>query len=307
MSTTTITRPVSVDELRRAWQAVQDGQFRLTRPSHRLPEPARVSSQPARGPVWVPETPVVPVLGCHGHAGATTLAVALATAAAPARVVECAGVSMTGLAAAATAELGVSASGWRLGRRDEVWIARPEAAYRDLGTIPVPDPSAPGAPPVRLTVLDVGWDLAHVLGSDGWVNATLTSAAGLVLTATASVPGLRRLERTLTLLAERHVLVAVLGPPPRRWPRHVRATTGPLTRAVLDADRVVAVPVDRHLSSRGLDSADLPGSLLAAAESLLDRLPVSEPRGAAADPPPAISESTDCDPTEIHCDEGRPR
>ena len=98
---------VSVDELKAAWIAVQAGRFRTgtgaTTDLH----------QPASPPVdnrWEPGQgeQVLPVIGCAGSCGATTISLALAGAAAmPARVVECSSVTASGLAAASTAELGL--------------------------------------------------------------------------------------------------------------------------------------------------------------------------------------------------------
>ena len=80
---------VSVAELRRAWQAVQDGRFRpgsTDLPRRRMH--ARQAGAGAGAP-WNPGVPVLPVLGCHGSAGATTVAAAVATALElPVRVVE---------------------------------------------------------------------------------------------------------------------------------------------------------------------------------------------------------------------------
>lgn len=120
-------RPVSVDELARAWHAIQDGQFRRRPDRQQPPRPA----PPGRttGHRWTPTGTVLPVLGCVGQAGASTLAMAIATAAAPARVIECCSATATGLAAAATAELGTSERGWSLGRREQVWIARTTRAH----------------------------------------------------------------------------------------------------------------------------------------------------------------------------------
>ena len=104
-------RPVGVDELRRAWLAVQAGDFRRPHPKQRAVAPA----SPAASVEWTPASDelVIPVVGAAGSCGATTVALALATAAkGRARVVECASASLSGLAAASTAELGADDHGW---------------------------------------------------------------------------------------------------------------------------------------------------------------------------------------------------
>jgi len=109
MTTQFAPRPVGVDELRRAWHAVQAGEFRATGASESTRRrPPRPDSTHPRS-VWTPPAGqrVLPVVGCAGSCGATMLAVALESAAeGSARVVECASATATGLAAASTAELG---------------------------------------------------------------------------------------------------------------------------------------------------------------------------------------------------------
>ena len=72
MSETTVTRPVGVDELRRAWHALQEGQFRTRAPRPPQAPSARRPEVPASA--WKPTEPVLPVIGCVGKAGATTAA-----------------------------------------------------------------------------------------------------------------------------------------------------------------------------------------------------------------------------------------
>ena len=87
---------ISMDELKRAVHALQTGRFRT---------PA-TSTFNLRF-VEAPTGDVIGVAGCMGQAGCTTIAVAIATAAATtARVVECCPAGMSGLVAAAESELG---------------------------------------------------------------------------------------------------------------------------------------------------------------------------------------------------------
>lgn len=257
------TRPVSIEELRGAWRALQAGAFR------RHPgTPSRAGCRvPAPGLRWAPTEPVVPVLGCHGHAGASTISVAIATAAAPSRVLECGAGLSWGLAGAVTAELGENAAGWRSGRRESVWIDR--APRRALGAEMLPLPAAPPAR-VNLTVLDAGWALPHLAGAGGWVTEHVNTATVVVVVTTANLPGLRALEETIAAVGAPRVVAAVLGPPRRRWPRELATALGARTRAVEDAGRLVSVPHEKTLALRGVDETDLLAGLLKAGRALLE-------------------------------------
>ncbi len=263
---TIATRAVGVDELQRAWHAVQEGQFVAPRLAASGAVPLPTEPAVADDRYWRPGEGVLPVVGCLPQAGATSLALAIATHAAPARVIECSSPTASGLVGAATAELGTTSSGWTVGRRDQVHLARPSASYLRTGELPFPDDAAIGT---VLSVLDVGWNLEQVLASRGWVGATLDAASPVVFVGTATVPGLRRLETALTLLAPSHAVVAVRGPDPRRWPRELTAAIGPATKDQRRTGRWVAVPHDRRLAFRGVDSAPLPPALLTAARDVL--------------------------------------
>lgn len=265
--TQTATRPVTIGELQRAWRAVQDGRFR----SH--------SSGPGSGQVetgaaaaagrWEPGEWVLPVLGCHPQAGASTLAVAIATAAAPARVLECASASATGLAMAATAELGSSPGGWRLGRRGHVGLARAGEILDAPTKVPLPELPVDR---IGLSVLDVGWELGQVMATPTWVRATVTEASHVIVATTATAPGLRRLEIALDILAPADPVVAVLGAPLRRWPRPLQRSLGPKATQARDAGRLHAIPHDRSLAERGLTGEPIPTAVFRAAEALLEQL-----------------------------------
>ena len=71
--------PPTLPELQAAVRALRAGQFR---------QPAAADTDAWRARVG---DRVVPVLGADGHCGATTVALALATVLAPARLVDCAG------------------------------------------------------------------------------------------------------------------------------------------------------------------------------------------------------------------------
>lgn len=266
MTAPTIPRLVGVDELRRAWLAVQAGDFR---PRLALSSrPASRRDAPASGAVWTPAPGerVVPVVGSAGSCGATTVALAIVTSVeGPARVVECASVSATGLAAASTAELGSDDRVWTRGSRDHVLLDR--AANSQGQSRDIPPPSAIQAP--MLTVVDVAQSIEQVLAFDSWVARLLTQSPRLVVVGRATVPGLRRLESCLNLLDADRTVVALLGPPLRRWPREVIHSTGTLTAALLADGRFVEVPEDRILAVRGITPAPLPAPLIAAGAALL--------------------------------------
>ncbi len=215
---------------------------------------------------WDAEEPVLPVVGCVGSAGASTTALAVATAAGHARVLECSTVTTSGLASAATAELGSTPAGWALGRREGVLVARTTEAFASPADLPLPDLADP---PVSLTVLDVGWELNHALTSRGWLTRALEAAPHVVAVSTATIPGMRRLEAALAMLGPARVVVAVVGPPLRRWPRGVEPSMGSLARAAADRGDLVQIPTDRGLAGRGVDSTPLPAPLLAAAATIL--------------------------------------
>lgn len=170
--TATATRSVGVDELRRAWLAVQDGRFRATRTTAR-------EAHPDDRQAWRPAEVVLPIVGSVPQAGATTLALAVATVAAPARVVEYAMPTASGLAAAATAELGSTDAGWTVGRRDQVHLARAGGHHSAVNELPPPDAAPDGT---SLTVLDVGDHLGRLGGSSAvWLSASLNAAPQVVL------------------------------------------------------------------------------------------------------------------------------
>lgn len=269
---TTTTRTVGVDELRRAWHAVQEGQFLDRRPMEHGGAPR--SSGPAFGDdrSWRPGEDVLPVVGCLPQAGATSLALAIATAASPARIIECSPPTASGLAAAANAELGRTSSGWNVGRRDRVRLTRPSEHHLSADKLPTPEDAPSG---IALTVLDVGWEIGHVLASGGWLSATVDAAPHVVVVGTATVPGLRRLEVALTLLGPTRAAAVVRGPDPRRWPRELAAAMGPVTRDRHRIRRLVVVPNDKRLALRGIDSTPLPPALLTVARDVLRQLGVA--------------------------------
>jgi hypothetical protein len=258
MTTVSTARPVSVDELRRAYHAVQAGAFR--RHHHGAPPPPVAA--------WTPESPVLTVVGASSGSGASTVALAVATAAGTSRLLECASTTAAGLTAAATAELGRDGAGWVLGSRGPVRIERVADTLHGPDQVPTPTTPTPGQR-CDLLVVDVAWELGVVTTSHGWLPALLHTPGPVVLTASATVPGLRRLQAALDLLHPTRPVVALGGPSGRSRPREVRAALGLLTRTGDLGERVVDIPVDARLRTCGVDSQPLPRSLLRAAEALL--------------------------------------
>ncbi len=243
---------VTVPELQRAWRAIQAGDF------------VEPSAEPV--PEWTPDGPVVPVLGVQGQCGASTLALAVATLLAPARVVECASGPVCGLTGASMRELGPCGQGWTRGLRDGVVIDR--STEIRLGATEVPPPADLDRP-AGWTVIDVGWDPTHVLAGTSWLSALVLRSSVIVVVAEMSVPGLRRLENTLSLLPDATAVAAVVGLPVKRWPKQVSGSAGVLVRQLIDADRLVSVPVVGSLRLTGLTPEPLPAQLLSAAEQIV--------------------------------------
>jgi hypothetical protein len=291
---------VSVDELKRAWVAVQEGQFRR-RPTAgpHAPGTARLVTDLASsdlasrttieesGHVWTPEPfeQVLPVVGCAGSAGTTTVAFAVAlTAGISARLVECSSMTASGLAAASNAELGLHKSGWRQGERDQVLLERASEVLVRVDEVPMPTPgSSTGSAPAdaTLTVLDIGWELGHLLATPCWLNETVRKAHTVIAVAPATVPGLRRLEGALELLGADRTIAAVLGPRFKKWPKGVAHSAGLNTRRLLELERFVEIGRDPALAVTGLDSAALPAQLLQAAGQLLARTHITAARKAS--------------------------
>ena len=144
MTTVTNARPVAVDELKRAYLAVQAGTFRRHR--HGTPPTA----------AWTPASPVLAVVGASSGSGASTVALALATAAGTTRLLECASTAAAGLTAAATAELGRDGAGWILGTRGPVRIERVADTLHGPHEVPHPTPGERVRPARRRRRLGAG-------------------------------------------------------------------------------------------------------------------------------------------------------
>ena len=267
-TTRTTDRPVTVAELKRTWRALQSDSPHEQAYAAGLAPTASWRSQRSR---------VIAVVGCGGGVGASTTALTLADATdARCRLIECAPPAASGLAGASTAELGDTGGGWRRGSRDRVLIDRVSHGALTPGDLPLPPESD-----LNLSVVDVARPAEAVLATECWLREVLVGGEPLLLVATATVPGLRRLETTLALLADHrdvsHCVVAVLGPRLARWPGAVRHCTGPRTNALEGTGRLVAIPCDRRLAITGPDTAPLPSAVVAAAATALSLLPATNP------------------------------
>jgi hypothetical protein len=259
--TASVAPVVSVEDLRRAYRAALAGEFR--HPNHRTPIPADPGS-----PGWDPGSAeqVVLVVGACGGAGASTVALGLATCAGDARLVECCTVSASGLAGASTAEMGVTSHGWVQGTRNTVLIERRSDRVPSLATMPAPAPTDR-----RLTVVDCPADVDVLLTTSGWLGELARTVASVVVVSRPSGPGLRRLEAAVGLLGAARVHGVLVGAP-RRWPRQLDHYLGPLCRQLRAGSRLVLVPHDSRLALEGLTPDSLPASLLAAISPVFEGL-----------------------------------
>lgn len=208
---------------------------------------------------------VVLVCGCAGSCGATTVALALATVAGRARVVETSGQAASGLAYAAGAELGAAGQGWLRGSRNDVLVERRGDDTRSPEQLPTPAHSD-----MPFTVVDSAWDIATLLRSPGWLGYLARTAESVVLVTRATVPGLRRLEASVAVVGEGRAITATVGA--RRWPRQVEQSLGSVIHRLRAAGRVVRVPEVPALAVSGLTPDPLPPALIRSAKALLTLL-----------------------------------
>ena len=276
MSTQTSSRPVGVDELKRAWDAVNAGEFRAG-------AGAGAGAGTGKGPRgrgtaaagdWSPAAGehTIAVFGCAGSVGASTIALAAGlAAAAPVRVIECCSVTASGLAAASTAELGLHPTDWRQGKRDHVLLERASEVLAGVDEVPLPTEAQNET---QLTILDIGWEAGQLLATDCWLAEAVRAADQIVLVTTATVPGMRRAGVAMDLLAgywqPEQIALAVRGPRRKKWPRGLEHAGGHAVRRALDADRCVEIPEDRELAVKGLDSRPVPAPLISASRQLLE-------------------------------------
>ncbi|CAI9418203.1 hypothetical protein [Nocardioides sp. T2.26MG-1] len=270
MSTQTSSRPVGVDELKRAWQALNAGEFRTGPGGGKGPRGRGTAAEDDWTPADGEHT--IAVIGSAGSVGASTVALATGlAAAAPVRVIECCSVTASGLAAASTAELGLHPTDWRQGKRDHVLLERASEVLAGVDEVPLPTDAEHDT---QLTILDIGWEAGQLLATDCWLAEAVRTANQVVLVSTATVPGMRRAGVVMDLLAghwqPEQITLAIRGPRRKKWPRGLEHAGGPAVRRALDADRCVEIPEDRDLAVNGLDSRPVPAPLISAARQLLE-------------------------------------
>lgn len=207
----------------------------------------------------------IAVLGAHGGAGTSTVALAVADAAAAqgcgVHLVGCSPPAHCGLLAVTSTELGVDPGGhWRSGRRGpRITVDR----LTGTGSGAAPWPASPARGPGELlTVVDLEPDAGRHVSS-------VAGAVAVLVVCRVSVPGVRHAERLLEAVGPsgRPVLVAAVGP--SGWPGVVVGSSGPLLRGLREAGRVVHVPVDRRLDSTGPTGAALPRQVGVAGRAVL--------------------------------------
>lgn len=252
-----MTMPVSVDELQRAWTALESGQFRSSS-SHRRDQFR----------AWSPSEDVIAVVGATGRVGASTTALAMAESVSRStRVVECAPMHASGLAFATTAELGETGATWRGGTRGRVLLERTAREHSRIEDITVPSETGR-----ELTILDVGWDPVGILGTNTWLADSLATVP-LVVVTVATGPGVRALDQVLhRTVRPVDTWCVVIGPSVRRWSKPVhRAVTGRVNQAIATG-RLVTVPSEPALGLSGLTAEPIPGRVLAACAHLVDQM-----------------------------------
>jgi hypothetical protein len=269
VSTQAPSRPVGVDELKRAWHALNAGEFRTRAGAGKGPRGRGAAAEDNWSPVHGEHT--IAVLGSAGSVGASTVALATGlAAAAPVRVIECCSITTSGLAAASTAELGLHPRDWRQGKRDHVLLERASEVLAGVDEVP---PPIEAQSETQLTILDVGWEAGQLLATDCWLAGAVRAADQIVLVTTATVPGMRRAGVAMDLLSPwqpEQIALAVRGPRRKKWPRGLEHAGGPAVRRALVAERCVEIPEDRELAVNGLDSRPVPTPLISAARRLLE-------------------------------------
>ncbi len=223
-------------------------------------------------PAWVV------VVAAHAGAGATSVAVmvadAVAAAGRAAHLIDTSRPSRSGLVGVASRELGQLEGGrWQRGTRDGVTVDRPTSDAPPTGWPELSTGTASGTGGV--TVLDLG------LAEAGPLSRLAAARCRTVLVARCTVPGVRAVERQLSVLSDGRLpgdgrtVVALLGP--GRWPGPVAASAGPVLRGLHGRGRVVTVPADRRLEATGLTSRPLPRPLIGAGRGLLAHLDQARP------------------------------
>ena len=207
--------------------------------------PAPLPTQPA--PAVGGRT--ITVMGDHPWAGASTVALAVATVASthgPVVLRDEHTRDRSGLLAVSHRDLGVRPDGALVGQRGPLEVHTASTA--------IPDHGGSG-----MAVRDAGVATGPITGDAGPV----------VLVCRAAIPGFQASEVALSRLAVQPYDVVLAAVGTRRVPGVVRGSAGPAVNALYAARRVVCVDHDRRLAVEGLDERPLPTSVLASARRIL--------------------------------------
>ena len=281
MSTQTPSRPAAVDELKRAWHAVNAGEFRTGPGAGKGPRGRarrrRGRLVPAKG------EHTIAVLGSAGSVGASTVALATGSAAAaPVRVIECCSAPPPDSPRRAPPS---SACTDRLaqGKRDHVLLERASEVLAGVDEVPCPTEAEHVTP---VTILDVGWEAGQLLATECWLAEAVRTADHVVLVTTATVPGMRRLAVAMDLLSTHwqpeQLAVAVRGPRRKKWPRGLEHAGGPASAAPWTRTGAWRSPRTASSAVNGLDSRPVPAPVISAARQLLDPLHLAHRRDPTA-------------------------
>ena len=136
----------------------------------------------------------------------------------------------------------------------------------------------PSPTPTTLTIVDIGWDQAHIRRTDTWLSPVLDEAP-LVLATVATVPGMHALDTALRAASHADaVWCAVVGPPYKKWPRSVRLACTPAIDAMHSRGRLLAIPTINSIAIDGITAQALPDALVSACRPILDQM-VEHSRG----------------------------
>jgi hypothetical protein len=253
----------TLEEYRAGLRAVQDGLFR-TAPSQPIDPTRRIGQLTTNPASWVPAAGerVWLVVGAHGGAGATTVALLLAEQVGSARVVGCAPLGASGLVAASFKELG-ERDGRLTGQRGQVAIERCGANFAIPAQVPIPTLESSA-----ITIVDAGWPVEVLVTDPGWLGDLARGGCQVVLVAQMTRPGLRRLECCLGLFDTTRCIAMLVGAGPKK----VESSFDLVTRRLHAEGRVFAVPESKPLGFEGISSVLMPTPVIEAAAPVVKRL-----------------------------------
>ncbi|MDR1432018.1 MAG: hypothetical protein LBI99_07840 [Propionibacteriaceae bacterium] len=235
----------TVEEILRANDALRAGQFRRDFGS-------------ANAEFWDHADTVWLVVGCHGGAGASTVALGLAEQVGQCRVVDCAPMATSVLLMAAFTELGEQQRRM-VGMRDQIRIERCLEDFRSVDEVPLPTPVE-----TRLTIVDAGCPAESASASCGWVGGLCRDrSVPVVLVFRPTWHGFARVEACLGLFAAHRCVVVCNGAQ-----RPAAQQMGNLTRRANDEGVLVGLAENRLLAS-GSVSERFPAGVLSSIQTVM--------------------------------------